>query len=475
MDTRQIRSDYLRQWGQALYSAAGRGAFGDAFQLRDLRAVCGPRAGALLLDAGMYAGRTLQALRKHDSALLRQFVPWSFAGDPSVFMQSRHVRVEAAWPSELAMTSVALGDLAPYPLRPDVFVVGMNEYGQTIAMQLCDAIPHVLISGTPGSGKTIAMRSIAYQLARHATEKERARLVLIDGKYGDSLRSCQRLAGVVGPVATSREQVISALAFAAKTMRERYEHHEKPALACDPLVVLFDEFQELTNDRTIAGLMAKIAREGRAARVHLVCATQHPALDAFGDASTRRCLVGKLALRVDDLDASRVAVGSSTPRADRLLGAGDAYTVSPGAVHRVQVAILDEAKLMAQVAQRDIERWLFDAWPEVQLEDVGQDVPQRPSRRQPATVDELQATMRAAIAGDGRPAMVQRLDSERKPGASRARWLLALGRDVWSQLEGSAELSVWLETHRAGQTGRAGDEDARAFGRQTDSQERNEA
>jgi hypothetical protein len=164
----------------------------------------------------------------------------------------------------------------------------------------------------------------------------------------------------------------------------------------------------------------------------MLAATQHPTVDAFGDASTRRCLVGKLALLVDDAEASRVAVGGASPRADRLLGAGDAFTVTPGITHRVQAAWVSERDLSdARSASRYAR---LETWPDPDWEALGQSAPKADRRSPPYTPTELTHGILSAYHGEGRPAYLARFKS-RRPGSDRADRILALSRKVWGNVE----------------------------------------
>lgn len=408
----------LSEWSGFIASAAHQGALtgGKPCQIASIEGIAGPRAGALEIRAGLDAGKLLRALTRNDAAALRQFIPWQFAGAPVAYMAGRAVRVEAGWPEELAETMIRLTDLSPHPKHGGRWVAGKNEQGATVIPGLSDATPHFLIAGTTGSGKSVALQSAVLQLSKDPDNQ----LVLADGKYGESLRQVQHLRGVVGPVAVDGPQVRAALGWACKKMAERYlSGHD------GRLVVVFDEIQEFAQDKAIVALLGKLVAQGRGAGVHSLLCTQHPTVACFGDATTRRNLVGKLALRVGDFDASRVAVGGRQPRADHLLGAGDCYAVSPAACHRVQGAFVD---------QRDFDRaktgdWLFDDWGAYDAEGVGQDLP---TANWCYTGSELGVSIVSAKEGEGRPAMVKRLDCAGlgRPGAERAIRLLALGRDT---------------------------------------------
>lgn len=429
MSRQQEREGLLQQWAAYLHGAATQGQLtGKPLALR-AHGVAGPRAGALELFAGVQADKLLSRLARNDAAMLRQFIPWPFPGAPAIYMAGRFVRVEAGWPPELAETMIPLKALNKRPERGGRWVAGKTESGATVVVGLSDKTPHFLVSGQTGSGKSVALRSAVLQLAQDPDNQ----LVLVDGKMGEGLGTLARLPGVVGPVATDGPDSRAALGWAAVEMRRRYE----AADTTGRVVVVVDEFQEFVEDAVFVDLLRKLAAQGRGAHVHLLTATQHPTVDAFGDTSTRRNLTGKLALRVDDPDASRVAVGGSLPRADYLLGAGDAYAVGPGACHRVQMAFVEEADL----ADVGAGAWQFDEWPQLEAEAVGLDV------EEPAgwsyTGQELAYSIIAAVEEEGRPTLVRRLEEAGlgRPGSGRAARLLGLGRETKDALH---EAGYWV-------------------------------
>jgi len=434
MKTTQARARLLEDWARYLAGAAGQGAFTRRPLTLRCEGVLGPRAGALELYAGMDAPALLSALSRNNAALLRQFVPWSFTGEPAAYMAGRFVRVEAGWPPELAETMIRLADLSKKPELGGRWVAGKTENGATVVMGLTDKTPHFLVSGASGSGKSVALRGAVYQLAQDAANK----IVLVDGKMGEGLGSLAHLPGVVGPVATDGPTARAALAWAATEMRRRYEASGHTGR----VVVCVDEFQEFAQDAGFVDLFRKLAAQGRAAGVHLLAGTQHPTVESFGDPTIRRNLSGKLALRVGDPDASRVAVGGNLPRADYLLGAGDAYAVGPGACHRVQVALVDSREIGTVAGSG---QWELEDWGELDGESVGQELPQRGSY----SPGELAHSIIASVEEEGRPALVKRLEAAGlgRPGAERAIRLLALGRETHAALksEGYAVTFDFLE------------------------------
>lgn len=420
------RNRLLAEWAGYITNAALQGAVtGKPVAIQKTEGIPGPRAGAIEIMAGLDAGKLLRAFAKDDMALARQFIPWAFRGEPQVFMHGRYLRIEAGWPDRLAETMIRLGDLGSRPKGGGRWVAGKNEYGATVIPGLNDRTPHFLVSGATGSGKSVALRNATLQLSQDSLN----RLVLLDGKMGESLGCVAHLPGIVGPVATEGPQMRAALSWACQEMRRRYETKDMQGR----VIIVFDELQEAVDDPVIVDLLRKLASQGRAAGIHALLATQHPTVAAFGDPAIRRALTGKLALHVLDSDASRVAVGGSTPRADHLLGQGDTYAVAPGAVHRVQGAFVDKR----EIDQVGGGQWEFDTWPEHDGGAVGQDLPQPRRRGWSYSGQELAVSIVAASEAEGRPAMVNRLDAEGlgRPGAEKAIRLLALGRDAHGWLE----------------------------------------
>jgi len=181
-----MRNELLTSWARHLADAARSGALtGRVCPVSRIETICGPRAGALEIFVGLEAGRLLRALARNDCATLRQFVTWRFEGEPQAFMSGRYVRVEAGWPRELAERVIRLVDLGQHPRGGGRWVAGRSETGATIIPGLNDATPHFLVSGTTGSGKSVALRSAVLQLSADRDNS----IVLVDGKFGESLRA----------------------------------------------------------------------------------------------------------------------------------------------------------------------------------------------------------------------------------------------------------------------------------------------
>lgn len=420
------RVAYLEQWAQAIWRAAqtpGALAGKKPIQVHGIDMVRGPRAGALEILAGLDAGRLLGALKQNDFAIHRQFVPWEFVGRPSVFMSGRHVRLEAGWPDSLAEKDIKLSDIGQHPKEGGRWIAGKNEMGKTVTLSLSNTVPHYLLGGYTGSGKTYAMRSAVAQLARDPYN----RLVLIDGKWGYGLGPLAHVANRIGPLAVEFEQVRGALSWSIGEMRARYQGGRRDSR----LIVVIDEIQEFTKDGTIAEMLRRLTAQGRDADVHMIVGTQDPTAEAFKEATTRRNLVGRIALHTENYKASEVVVGGPTPRADWLLGAGDAYALTPEALHRIQLAYIPEGDL-ANEANGDS---LFDEWPEFDPEAAGA-LPEDTGNGRQISGAEVAVSLLQAHLRTGRPTLQRALENAGldKPGSTRADWLLGLGREAYAWL-----------------------------------------
>lgn len=423
------QTNLLTQWAQHIVHIARSSLLTtNPCHISKVETIAGSRAGALEMMCGIHAGDMVKSLAKNDAAVLRQFIPWDFVGDPQVFMRNRYVRVEAGWPSHLSDTNVKLSSLNTRSKDSTRWAIGKSETGATISASLNDRTAHYLISGTTGAGKSVAFHSAAVQLSRHPQNK----LVLVDGKMGDSLHEIEHLPSVVAPCATEGDEIRNALGWAVKETMHRCRNHERNS---NSLIVMIDEFQELVYDPIVVGLIKKLVSLGRSTNVHCLLATQHPSVKTFGDEAIKRLLVGKLALLVTDADASKVAVGGSYPRADRLLGEGDGYIVVPGACHRVQTVLIDEHDIDATMNLRGGRQdYLFDEFPEYCAENNGQDIE---TVKWHYTGNELGSSVISASEGDGRPALQDRLDSYGlgKPGSVRANRLLKMGRSAYELIQ----------------------------------------
>jgi hypothetical protein len=347
-------------------------------------------------------------------------------GDPVAYMSGRYLRVEAGWPEDLAETDIPLGDLGRHPTGGGRWIAGKSEAGATVTLGIDGQNPHYLIGGQTGSGKTWAMRSALFQLAQDPEN----RLVLVDAKWGSGFRTLRGLPGLVGPLADTTETARAAISWAASEMRRRFEVGDYRGR----VIVAVDEVQEL--DEVTLGIVQRLTSLGREAGVHVLLGTQHPTKENLGDKATKRNLTGRLALRVEDGVASTVVVGHNLPRADNLLGAGDAYAVVPGRVQRLQLAYVPRRALQRYDHDGD---YSLTAWPDYDPEALGRLPEDGGGEQHVSGTDEpaeIGAAIEAAYRGRGRPWLRDRIEEATggRPGGSKSQRLQSLGRDIYDWL-----------------------------------------
>lgn len=214
--------------------------------------------------------------------------------------------------------AAALGELVPWPYRPEEAARGWSRPGLTVPLGLGDGGPvtvdlaldgpHALVAGTTGSGKSELLRSLVVGLALRNSPADLS-LLLIDYKGGSSLGACAGLPQVTGLVTDLdphlAERVLRSLQSELRR-RERVLHAAGVRDVRDPgqpglprLVVVIDEFRVLAEEvpQVMDGLV-RVAAVGRSLGVHLVLATQRPA--GVVGADLRANVNLRVALRVRD-------------------------------------------------------------------------------------------------------------------------------------------------------------------------------
>lgn len=442
---KKLMDTWLQNVIRAALAAANRPiAFDEA------KYIAGPRAGVLLLRAGIDTGDVLNVLTKHEAALLRQTVPWPFMGEPNAFMMGNFIRLEAGWPAALSATDIPLSSIGENPRQPTRWIAGVTETGRTLTLGVNDIVGHWLIAGQTGSGKTYAQRSAIGQLARNISiwlerngkygAPPPVKFILIDMKRGAGFGLLRNIPAMIGPLAVDADAARRALAYANRMMVDRYRKLDEFGANIDArhkylstlprIVVAIDEIQGLTgnNDELAVNLFKTLVTQGREARVHTIVGTQHPTVSVFGDSQTKQNLVGRFALRTSDWKSSEVVIGDTTPRADKLLGAGDAYAVVPESVVRLQVAYMRDNELAALNTGSPE----MDEWP-----DVDYPATEAAERLKPYTAKEIALGIAHARDGAGRDSLKQRFvdNGLAMPGNPKATAVRDYGREILTILE----------------------------------------
>ena len=212
--------------------------------------------------------------------------------------------------------------------------LGKGVSGQAVSASLAE-MPHLLIAGATGSGKSVCINSlISSLLFTHAPEQ--LRFLLIDPKMVE-LTSFNGIPHLLAPVVTDFEQVVGALAWITREMERRYKlfaaggarsissYNRKVGARGERLpylVVVIDELADLmmlAPDETERHI-CRIAQMARATGIHLVIATQRPSVDVV-TGLIKANFPTRIAFAVTSQIDSRVIL--DTPGAERLLGRGD--------------------------------------------------------------------------------------------------------------------------------------------------------
>lgn len=213
--------------------------------------------------------------------------------------------------------------------------------------------PHLLIGGTTGSGKSVALESIIGGLC-HYYGPDELRLFLVDPK-GVELERFADSPHVEGEIGTWPDDAIRLLGDSVSDMQARYSRF-KVAKVKDIVsynatvvpeeripwhVVVLDEYADLTSSpedrREIEALLKRLAQKARAAGIHVIVATQKPSAEIIST-SIRSNLPAQLALRVKTSQDSRIIMDETG--AETLAGKGDAFFRDGKTTRRVQAAKL---------------------------------------------------------------------------------------------------------------------------------------
>ncbi len=222
---------------------------------------------------------------------------------------------------------------------PLAIALGMTVDGKPIAADLTQ-MPHMLIAGTTGSGKSVCVNAIINSILVN-NSPETVRFIMVDPKRVE-LTGYNGLPHLVAPVVVELERIIGVLRWVTTEMDERYKKFSRagarniidynsildPDLAAMPyIVVVIDELADLmmmAPDDTERAI-ARIAALARATGIHLIIATQRPSVDVVTGLIKANCPV-RIAFAVASSVDSRVIIDQ--PGAERLLGKGDMLYLS---------------------------------------------------------------------------------------------------------------------------------------------------
>jgi S-DNA-T family DNA segregation ATPase FtsK/SpoIIIE len=244
---------------------------------------------------------------------------------------------------------------------PLVVALGKDIAGNPVVADLAK-MPHLLVAGTTGSGKSVAINAMILSLL-YKSEPRQVRLILVDPKMLE-LSAYQGIPHLLAPVVTDMRLAANALAWCVAEMDRRYklmswlgvrnlsgfnhkvaEAEKHGRVLEDPLtleaaepqplqplphvVVVIDELADLmmVAGKKVEELIARLAQKARASGIHLILATQRPSVDVI-TGLIKANIPTRIAFQVSSRVDSRTILDQSG--AESLIGAGDMLYLPPG-------------------------------------------------------------------------------------------------------------------------------------------------
>jgi len=249
---------------------------------------------------------------------------------------------------------------------PLKIALGMNVSGEPVSSDLT-GLPHLLIAGTTGSGKSVCVNSIICCLLLNNSPAN-LRMIMVDPKRVE-LTGYNGIPHLLSPVITDTEKVVGALQWIQREMDARYhrfsqvgtrnisEYNKSQPDKFPYMVVVIDELADLmmlAPDETERAL-TRLAQLARATGIHLILATQRPSTDVV-TGLIKANFPARIAFAVASGIDSRVILDQ--PGAERLLGRGDMLFQAPDAAAPVR---LQGVFITDQEIARTVDYWRLQA------------------------------------------------------------------------------------------------------------------
>jgi DNA segregation ATPase FtsK/SpoIIIE, S-DNA-T family len=232
--------------------------------------------------------------------------------------------------------------------------LGKNISGIPITGDLA-SMPHLLIAGTTGSGKSVCINTIILSLLyRHSPDK--CKFILIDPKMLE-LSTYEGIPHLLCPVITEAKKAASVLGWVVKEMESRYRlmtkegvrnidgYNKKHKLPMPYIVVIVDEMSDLmlVAGKEIENYIQKLSQMARAAGIHIIMATQRPSVDVI-TGTIKANFPTRISFQVTSKIDSRTILGEQG--AEQLLGKGDMlYMSSANKMVRIHAPFVSENEI----------------------------------------------------------------------------------------------------------------------------------
>ncbi len=234
--------------------------------------------------------------------------------------------------------------------------LGLDVSGNPVVANIAK-MPHVLIAGTTGSGKSVLINSFISSLLFRASPAE-VRLILIDPKRVE-LTGYNGIPHLMTPVIVEVEKILASLRWAMEEMDRRYKTFAERGVrnidSCNELagfqalpyiIILIDELADLMAFAPVdvEDAIARLAQMARATGIHLVVSTQRPSVDVI-TGLIKANIPCRIAFNVSSMIDSRVIL--DTPGAEKLLGRGDMLYIPPDQAKptRIQGAFVSDKEV----------------------------------------------------------------------------------------------------------------------------------
>lgn len=340
--------------------------------------------------------------------------------------------------------------------KPLSVPLGRDVSGNPVVIDLA-AMPHMLMAGTTGSGKSVGLRSMLTSLVMCNTP-DTMRLIVLDPKRVE-FTQFNGLPHLIGPVETDPERIIGVLRWATREMDRRYRLLEqetarnieaynailgrrRKAEHMPYIVIIVDEIGDLMMIRPeeTERTLTRLAQKARAAGMHMVVATQRPSVDVI-TGLIKANFPARISYAVASSTDSRVILDYTG--ADALIGRGDMLFLGPDAAGptRLQGAFTDDDEI-----DRVVDYWR--RWKKDQIEEGKLDEPSTPPWEQAVT--------RLESLSDADPLLEEAVDlvvSEGRASASLVQRKLGIGYPRAAQLiDALHELSIVGSPKAGGKT-----------------------
>ena len=232
--------------------------------------------------------------------------------------------------------------------------LGKSISGIPITVDLT-SMPHLLVAGTTGSGKSVCINSIIMSLLyKHGPDS--CKFILIDPKMLE-LSSYEGIPNLLTSVITDAKKATSALSWTVREMESRYRlmssegvrnidgYNEKHKLKMPYIVVVVDEMSDLmlVSGKEIEGYVQKLSAMARAAGIHIIMATQRPSVDVI-TGTIKANFPTRISFQVSSKIDSKTVLGEQG--AEQLLGKGDMlFMSSANKIFRIHGPYVSEGEI----------------------------------------------------------------------------------------------------------------------------------